>query len=270
MSPLALASAAVAVWLFARGFVRLRRRRAGLVGWDRVALFSVALAAWLVAFSDRLDTLADTSLSAHMFQHLLIGDVVPALGLLAVRGPLLFFVTPVTVLRAVARSPRTRGVLAFLTRPLPALGIWVATLAVWHVPALYDATLESAPLHLFEHWTFLLGGTLAWIQVVDPARRGRLTTVGRLGFVLGMFVVGQAIATTLVVSPGPIYGAYAGVAARLFGMDALADQRGAGLTMMFVELVALGLAAGFLVRRHVHETIDAAEASAAPEHPLVA
>lgn len=270
MSPLALVSALVAVPLFARGFTRLRRRRRALAGWDRVLLFATALAAWVVAFSDRLDTLAETSLSAHMAQHLLIADVVPALGLVALPGPLLLFVTPVTVLRAVARSPRARAVLRVLTSPVPAFGIWAATLAVWHVPALYDATLESTPLHVLEHWSFLVGGTLAWIQIVDPARRGRLTTVGRLGFVLGMFVVGQALATVLVVAPGAIYDAYAGVADRPFGLDALADERNAGIAMMLEQIVALGLAAAFLVRRHLHETIDAAESASAAEHPLVA
>ena len=46
-----------------------------------------------------LDELGDRYLlSAHMLQHMLIGDAAPALILVAVRGPLLLFVIPTALL----------------------------------------------------------------------------------------------------------------------------------------------------------------------------
>jgi cytochrome c oxidase assembly factor CtaG len=234
-----------------------------------VPLFGLALVAGLVAMSAPLDRLAEESLAAHMLQHVLIGDVAPALALVAVRGPLLFFVVPAFLLRAVSRSPRARATLSALTRPFLAFGVWAGTLAFWHLPAVYDATLSSAPLHVLEHTMFLVSGTLAWIQIVDPARRGALGTVGRLMFVLAMFVAGQMLAMTLVLAPEALYEAYAGPRERLFGMSALEDQETAGLTMMVEQLVVLGAAAAVLLRRHLGETGRAATVDA-PGHPFAA
>jgi len=270
VSPVTLSAAAIAGVLFAQGFRRLRRRRPAHARPYRALLFGLAVAAGLIALSAPLDDLAEESLAAHMLQHVLLTDVVPALGLVAVRGPLLFFVVPDFLLRAVSHSARARAVLSALTRPLVAFGLWASALAFWHVPAVYDATLASEPLHVLEHASFVVAGTLAWIQIVDPARRAALGTVGRLGFVLGMFVVGQMLATTLVLSQSSVYESYAGAGERLFGMSALEDQDAAGFLMMLEQMLVLGTAAVFLVRRHLDESSDAAATVEHPAHPFVA
>lgn len=269
VSPVTLAAAAVAGALFARGFRRLRGRRPAYAPWDRALLFGLASVAGLIAMSTPLDELAEKSLTAHMLQHVLLTDIVPALVLIAVRGPLLFFVVPEFVLRAVSHSTRARAVLSAITRPLAAFGLWAGTLAVWHVPVVYDAALASEPLHVLEHASFVVAGTLAWIQIVDPARRGSLGTVGRLGFVLGMFAAGQLLATTLVLSPSPVYEAYASAGGRPFEMTALEDQDVAGIVMMVEQMLVLGAAAIILVRRHLDESEDAAAIVEAPAHPFV-
>jgi putative copper resistance protein D len=233
-------------------------------------LFGLAVSIGLIALSAPLDELAEESLAAHMLQHVLLADVAPALGMVAIRGPLLFFIVPEFLLQAVARSARARAVLSTVTRPPVAFCLWAGTLAFWHVPDVYDATLASEPLHILEHASFVLAGTLAWIQVVDPARRGSLGTVGRLGFVLAMFVVGQMFATTLVLSQGLVYGAYSGAGGRLFGMSALEDQDAAGFVMMVEQMLVLGTAAVFLIRRHLAESSDAAAAGEPPGHPFAA
>lgn len=270
VSPSAVLFGLVGGVLFARGFRRLRARRPAYAGWDRAVLFALALLAGLVAMSSRLDRLAEESLAAHMFQHVLLADVAPALVLVALRGPLLYFVVPEFLLRAVARSPRARAFLSALTNPVVAFGIWAGTIALWHLPALYGATLTSAPLHLLEHVSFALAGLVAWVQVVDPARRGSLGTVGRLVFVLGMLTVGQVLATAFVLAQDPLYEAYAGSANRLLDMTALADQDAAGFVMMLEQLLVLGVAAGFLLRRHLHEVGAAAAATDPAAHPFVA
>lgn len=270
ISPLATVAAAIACGLFARGFLKLRRRRRDYAGWNRALLFGCAVVAGLVALSAPLDELAEESLAAHMLQHVLLMDVSPALGLVAIRGPLLFFVVPELVLRAVSRSRRARRVLAALTRPLAAFGVWAATLGVWHLPVVYEAALANEPLHVLEHVSFLAAGTLAWIQVVDPARRRVLGTVGRLGFLLAMFVAGQMLATTLVLSQTPLYDSYAGPGGGLLGLSALEDQDAAGLVMMLEQMLVLGVAAFVLVRRHLDESSAAASALEPPPHPFVA
>jgi putative membrane protein len=266
--PLALAAAAVACVLFTRGFRRLRHRRPDYAGWDRAALFALAVVAGLGALSAPLDELAEESLGAHMLQHMLLADLAPALALVAVRGPLLLFVTPEFLLRAVARSPRARVTLATLTRPLTAFVIWGSTFAFWHVPAVYDATVGSAPLHELEHVCFALAGTLAWLQIVDPARRRALGTVEQLGFLLAMFTAGQMLAMTLVLVQRPLFDAYAGADDRVFGMNAREDQQAAGIVMMLEQMLVLGIAASFLIRRHLGESSGAAGGAEEPRHPL--
>jgi cytochrome c oxidase assembly factor CtaG len=76
---LGIAVAALAmVALPLRAVVRLRRRRRDLAPWSRVALAALAASIWFGALT-ALDEPADERLSAHMLQHILIGDVVPLL-----------------------------------------------------------------------------------------------------------------------------------------------------------------------------------------------
>src|SRR5260370_20568029 len=111
MLPVAIAVAAAL--LFAQAALRLRRRgRAGLAAWDRAALCGLGLALTLAALLGPLDRIADGKLlSAHMAQHVLIGDAAPALMTVAVRGPLLVFLLPASVLAPLARSSRVRAAL---------------------------------------------------------------------------------------------------------------------------------------------------------------
>jgi len=91
--PLPLAAAAVALILFAGGFLRLRRRAGARYadGW-RVPLFVLALALATVPVISPLDQAGDEYLlSAHMLQHVLLGDAAPALALVALWRPAALF-----------------------------------------------------------------------------------------------------------------------------------------------------------------------------------
>src|SRR5438034_6377776 len=144
-------AAVIASLLFLQAVVRLRRRgRPDLAGWDRVALFAAGLGVTLFALVGPLDRIADDELlSAHMAQHVLIGDVGPALMVTALRGPLLVFFLPAPILAPLARNARVRAVLGTLLRPRVAFGLWAANLAIWHVPFLYDLALAHQNLHDF-------------------------------------------------------------------------------------------------------------------------
>jgi hypothetical protein len=96
LAPVPLAGAGITLALFARGFLRLRRRGgAGYVDRWRVALIVLALALATLPLVSPLDQAGDDYLlSAHMLQHVLLGDAAPALALVALRGPLLFCLRP--------------------------------------------------------------------------------------------------------------------------------------------------------------------------------
>ena len=249
LDPLLLALATLGIVLFAQAFVRLRRRgRHDLAGWDRLALFALAVAVLLLALASPLDAAGDEYLlSAHMLQHVLIGDVVAALLLVSVRGPLVFFVLPQPALRALARPRWLRSGLAFLVRPGVALTLWAVVIAAWHVPAVYDYTLTHGAVHDLEHASFLLVGLLVWNLLVDPARHGILSVPARVGVALVVFAAGQVLANVLIFSTSPLYPAYSAQDERLFGLSPLTDQKLAGVVMMGEQLLTLGTCAALLL-----------------------
>ena len=265
LDPVALAAALVAGLFFAAGFRRLRARgRADLTGADRAALFGLALAAGTLALVSPLDAAADRLLSAHMLQHVLLGDLTPALLVVALRGPLLFFAVPRMVLTALARATWPRRAVGVLLRPPVAFGLWAVSLAVWHVPRVYDAALESGSLHVVEHASFFLGGLLVWSQLVDPARRRALDDTQRLFYALALFACGQVLVNTLILSYRPLYPAYFGQSNPLFGLSPLADQQAAALVMMAEQILTFGTFAFFALRLHLRPPAVLVER----EHPL--
>ena len=241
-----VAAAVVVALLFLQAVVRLRRRgRADLAGWDRIALFAAGLGVTLFALVGPLDRLADEKLlSAHMGQHVLIGDLGPALMMNALRGPLLVFLLPAAVLSPLARSPHVRAVLGTLLRPRVAFTLWAANLAIWHVPYLYDLALAHQNLHDFEHvcWTFC--GILVWTLLVDPGSHRRLSVGGRVALAASMFAAGQILTDVLVFSFTPLYPFYHGA----YGISALTDQQLSGIVMMAEQLATLATCVALLLR----------------------
>ena len=138
-----------------------------------------------------------------MAQHVLIGDAGVALMVVAVRGPLLVFLLPASVLVPIARNARVRSALSTLLRPRVAFGLWGTNLAVWHVPWLYDLTLQHQNLHDFEHACWVFTGLLVWTLLVDPGSHHRLTVGGRIALAAAMFAAGQVLADVLVFSFPP-------------------------------------------------------------------
>jgi cytochrome c oxidase assembly factor CtaG len=247
--PAVLAGAVLALVLFAQAFVRLRRRRrTDHAGWGRAALFAVGVVAGTLALVSPLDYVGEEYLlSAHMLQHVVIGDLAVALVIVAIRGPLTFFLVPQAALVRLARLGWLRAFLRFLLVPWVALGLWAGTIAAWHVPAAYDYTLTHQVVHDLEHVTFVVVGALVWIQLVDPARRGELSRAGRIGLAVVLFAAGQVLADVLIFSLRPLYGAYAAQPERLLGLSPLEDQRIAGLVMMGEQLLTLGTFVGLLL-----------------------
>jgi putative membrane protein len=239
-------AAAVAALLFGQAVVRLRRRgRKDKAGWDRVVLFAAGLGVSLFAVIGPLDRLADDKLlSAHMAQHVIIGDLGPALMVTALRGPLLVFFLPPAVLAPLAHSRRLRAVLSTLLRPRVAFSLWAANLAIWHIPYLYDLALEHQNLHNFEHVCWVFCGFLVWTLLVDPGSHRRLTVAGRVAFAAAMFAAGQILTDVLVFSFTPLYPFYHGA----YGISALTDQQLSGIAMMVEQLATLGTCVALLLR----------------------
>jgi putative membrane protein len=248
--PTVLIGVGLALLLFAQAFVRLRRRRPDHAPWSRAVLFAAGLTLLVVPLVSPLDHVGDEELlSAHMLQHVLIGDAAPALLVVAVRGPLLFFLLPPPVLRPLASFRPLRALLSVLLRPLVSLGLWAVAFVGWHVPAAYDYAAAHPLVHDLEHLSFVVAGTLAWTQLVDPARHGRLRRPQRVFFALAMLAISQPLVDALLFTTGPAYPRYVGA----HGLSALTDQRLAGVVMMTEQLLSLGICVGLLLRPYLKE-----------------
>jgi len=250
--PVPLAAAAVALVLYAGAFRRLRSRGRGDHATPLAALlFTLGITAGTLALVSPLDPLAeDTLVSAHMAQHLLIGDVAPLLLLLGVRGPIAFFLLPPTVLQPLAGLHPLRRLVSFLLRARVSFAVWAGMLAVWHIPAVYDTALAHPAIHQLEHAGLFLAGLLLWSQIVDPSRRRRLSVGRRAAFATLALVAGMALSDVLLAS-APLYAHYAGVADRPFGLTLATDQTWAGVLMTIEQVATLGTAAAVLFWRYV-------------------
>lgn len=224
-------------------------RRAG----GRLPLAVAAVCVGVFALLGPLDGLAEAGLSAHMLQHVLVGDLAPLLLVLSLCGADLARLAP----------PRLRRTAGHVFRPVPAFAVWAAAIAIWHVPAFYDLALEHERVHAFEHATFMAGGVLVWSQLLDPARRGLLRGWWRFGYAMLVLVAAQALANVLVLSYRPLYAAYADTQ-RPLGLSAIGDQDAAAIVMMVEQALTLGTFAFLTARR----LLAATPPSPAARHPL--
>jgi cytochrome c oxidase assembly factor CtaG len=264
LQPLPLAAAALALILYAKGWVRLRRRRRSLARPGAALAYGAGVLAATLAVVSPLDPLGEQKLlTAHMAQHLLLGDIAPLLIVAGLRGPMCFFLLPQGLLRSLARSRPLRRTLSFLLRPWVTLGVWVVVIYTWHIPWLYDFAIANPPLHDAEHATFVVVGLLVWTQIIDPSATSRLSPGRRALFATGVLVAGMPLSEILLVT-GSIYPHYSAISGRPFGWSAANDQAHAGLLMMAEQIATLASAAALLLWTHVERLAELPGAARPP------
>ena len=137
-----------------------------------------------------------------------------------------------------------------LGAPLPSFVAFSVVLLAWHIPALFDATLRWAPLHILEHELFFCTALLFWKQVISsPPLRARLTPIQRIAYLTAAMVVGWVLAIVLAVAPNPLYTPYAHELGRPGGISALSDQQLAAGIMWVPGSIAFVIALLVYVNR---------------------
>ena len=216
--------------------MRLRRRgRADHASWDRAALFACGLAARDAAarLTARRRRRRRSALGAHAPARADRRRRAGAAAASPCAGPLLAFLIPAAVVRFADRNAAVQATLGRLGNAgRSALAAWAAAIAVWHVPAVYDAALRRPWLHALEHATLRRRRAA---RLAAPDRPGRpRAPVGEGARCARRLPVplGPGLCDVLFLSPAPLYPAYAGTGHGLFGLTPLADQQYAGLVMM--------------------------------------
>jgi putative membrane protein len=237
--PLQLTPFVLGGYLYARRARTLKARGQAVPGW-RIASFGLGLGIAFVALVSPVHELAEERLfSAHMLQHVLIGDLAALAFLVGLTGPVL---RPLLALRPVER-------LRVLAHPLVALPLWALNLYVWHLPPLYEAALRWEPLHALEHVLFFGFGVLMWAPVIEvlpgPAWFG---TGAKLGYIVVVRLLETVLGNVFFWAGSVFYDTYER-AERTFGLSALADQGTAGAIMMIEgSVVTLGALAWLFLR----------------------
>jgi cytochrome c oxidase assembly factor CtaG len=224
--------------------------------WRAVA-FVAGLATIVVALDSPIDELSEQLLWVHMVQHILLLVVAPPLLALARpwnrmwHGLPLGFRRPTA--RAVAQSPSLaplRAIARVFQDPLPSWLAFNLTFIAWHVPAAYEATLNSQLVHATEHAMFFGTALLFWTRIIEsPPWRSPLGEVPRAVYAGAAMLVSWVLAITFAVSTAPVYAHYATEVSRPGGISALADQQLAAGVMWVPGSIPLVIAILFVVYR---------------------
>jgi putative membrane protein len=188
----------------------------------RVAAFGAGCLLLLATAVTPLDALTYHLITAHLLQNVVLAEWAPALLVLGLPPALAAAIGGVRAIR-------------LLTRPPIALGLWLATYFLWHLPALYDAALEHYALLHLEHVCYLAAGTLLWWPVLQDAPH-RLSNAARALYLFLAFVLASPIGLLLALLPEPVYDWYVD-GGGLWGLSPHVDQQIAGVTMSVEQAI---------------------------------
>jgi putative membrane protein len=221
---------ALSAWLYARGVRRLwKATHVGCgVGAFELGCF---LGGWLtlfVALVSPLHPWGRVLFSAHMTQHEIL--MLIAAPLLVLSRPMVVFLKalPGAWAGAAARAAnawwkKTWGV---ITNALVAWTIHTMTLWVWHIPALFDATVDNDFVHALQHLSFVGSALLFWWAVIHGPRRARSYGVAVL-YMFSTALHSGLLGVLLTFATRLWYPAYHGG----WGLTTIEDQQLGGLIM---------------------------------------
>ena len=240
--PLVLVPLLLFAGIYVRRFAQARKEvlaRGGSpakrgVGPLQALAFAGGMLALLAALVSPLDGLGDEYLfSAHMLQHVLLGDVAPLLVLLGLSRVIM---RPAT--RRLTAIERRLGPLA---SPAACIVLWLTLMYVWHIPALYDAATEHALIHLVEHVSFFTAGVALWWPLIQPVpMRRSLTGLQPVAYIATAKAGLAGLGIFLTWSTTAIYPYYEHTP-RIWGLSPIEDQNVAGVIMMVEQSVTLAL-----------------------------
>jgi cytochrome c oxidase assembly factor CtaG len=205
-----------------------------------------------IALLSPIHRLGAVLFSAHMTQHELLMAL--AAPLLVLGRPMVAFLwaVPMSWRRVVGRWSATatvRGTWAVLTLPLVAWTLHALAIWLWHVPALYQATLGSELAHTAQHLSFIGSALLFWWALMR-GREGRLGLPTAVLYLFTTAVHTSLLGALLAFSTRVWYPIYDSSTAA-WGLTPLEDQQLAGIIMwvpagLAYLVAALAVAASWL------------------------
>jgi len=190
--------------------------------------------------------------SAHMGQHEIL--MLLAAPLLVLSRPMLPWLKalPSSWASALARTANRkvwRPIWKALTQPFAAWAIHAVALWLWHLPSLFNATIDNDWIHSFQHLSFLASAALFWWAILHGPRRA-LNYGPAVLFMFTTAMHSGLLGALLSCSNTPLYPVYASTT-QAWGLTPLEDQQLGGLIMwvpagLAYVFAALALFVGWL------------------------
>jgi len=189
---------------------------------QKMYFVSAVLLLWAASDWPVHDIAEEYLYGVHMVQHMLITLVIPPLFLLSI---------PEWLARLIVSTDGTSGIwVRRLTRPVAAAVLFNVLIALSHLTAVVNFSIENGVFHYFVHLTVFCAALLMWMPVVSPLPELRSTYPGQMIFLFLNSVLPTVPGGFLTVAENPLYRVY-DHDVRLWGISVVDDQQAAGLIM---------------------------------------
>ena len=222
------------LYLLGVGPLRERNNWADDVDPRQVATFTLGVLVLFVALVSPINVVSDQYLfSVHMLQHVLLTLVAPPL---LVRGLPHWLIRPFLRPNWAFRSARA------ITHPIGAFLAFNIVFSLWHVPALYNASLSNNVVHVVEHVMMISTAMVMWWPLTSTmAELPRVSYPMQMMYLFGLSVAQIIVFGALTFAGQPLYEFYV-EAPRITPFSALTDQQiGAIIMKVGGGMLFLGL-----------------------------
>lgn len=230
--PFIVASLLVTAILYGVGVTRMLRRAIDRKPVVRsIVWFALGWVSLVIALDSRLHELGEQLFWIHMTQHeILMLISAPLLVLGRPLVPFLWALPPSWRQRTltVGHSNVFKTFWSAVSSPFSAWLLSAIALWTWHIPWLFDKTLQSDWIHAAQHTTFLLAALLFWWPLAN--RTSRIGYGGGLAYVFTTALHTSILGALLTFAPRPWYSSYI-TTAPAWHLTALEDQQLGGLIM---------------------------------------
>lgn len=250
LDPLIVVALACAAVLYWRGSSRSH----GLRIWE-VRCYWAGWTILAIALVSPLHAMGEVLFAAHMTQHELM--MLAAAPLLVVARPVVAYLWAIPMayrkaVVAVFASDAFQWMWRWASRPFHAWWLHGLALWLWHVPALYGATVSSDFVHGLQHLSFLLSALLFWWALLHgpAAKRGYGTAAM---YLFGTALHSSILGALLTFAPTAWYPVYSQTT-WAWGLTAVEDQQLGGLIMWVPAGVIYTIAGLILIALWLRES----------------
>ncbi len=218
--------------VYCRGWWRRYRQGRRVVTGQTLAFVSGMLC-FLIALQSPVEFLSDHFLFVHQIEHLLLRVFGPLLVILGMPlapliqglpGPVRHFLLAPSI-----RSGTVQALYRFLSHPLVAPVLFIATLVVWQIPPWHDRAVLEPWLHDLMHLSMIVTGFFFWWLIADPrGKQARLSYGLRLIVLWIVTVPNTLLGAFITLSKFPLYQVYDVLGGR-WHIDRLLDQQLGGI-----------------------------------------